>query len=60
MKKCTNTAQCPYRDKNNPAFCGFKRYMTEYDPCPKIVLNVMWFLEQEKKKQAEDQPPSAT
>lgn len=59
MKKCTNTAYCQYRNKNNPAYCGFREHMTEYDICPKITLNIIWFLEQEKKKNAEDHPSSA-
>jgi hypothetical protein len=49
MKKCTNSATCPYRDKNNPSICGFKEHMTEYDVCPKIKLNILWLLEQQKK-----------
>ena len=55
MKKCTNSAKCQYRDKNNPACCGFRQGMTEYDVCPKIKLNILWLLEQQKKKQAEDE-----
>ena len=55
MKKCTNTAQCQYRDKNNPTLCGFKPHMTEYDVCPKIALNIMWFLEHQRKKENEDE-----
>ena len=53
MKVCTNSAKCPYRDKNNPRCCGFKEHMTEYDICPKIKLNILWLLEQKKKEQAE-------